>query len=349
MKHKEYGSEFYFPIAPQWCLANEKDSSFLTAEISLFFSGRAALHHLLSHGIEHSGWKDVYLPSYYCHEVSRFLIPLPIQLHYYSFNPLHDTTIAIEKVPDRHDCVLVKVSFFGMELADTTRFSSTVLVEDITHNLQAMDTSNAHYCFGSLRKELPMPVGGFCYSPKGHTIPPGVQNHEAEIVTEQKISAMRHKYDYLMGKREEKDTYRTLFAASEEQFESAFTQAALPKNARAILLQLDSNAMLQQKRKNLEQALSELQGVKGLRLLGDRQNRTTFGLLLYSDTPQQRDSLKNHLIGNRIYPAVLWPDQFEDRDIMLENRLLFVHIDFRYEAEDISVITQTIKSHYKHA
>lgn len=348
MKHREFGSDFYFPIAPKWCLDDTEDSYFLTTDMCLFFSGRAALHHLLSHGIAVLGWKEVYLPSYYCHEVYRFLTQLPIELHYYSFNPLFDTTIDPKNVPDRPDCILVNVSFFGMKLADTTAFGSTVLVEDLTHNLQALDTSNAHYCFGSLRKELPMPVGGFCYSPKGFTIPPGVQNQEAEIITEQKLSAMRHKYDYLMGKREDKNTYRTLFAASEEQFEASFTQAALPKNARDILLQLDTDAILQQKRNNLTQALSELMGVLGLRLLGDHQNRTTFGLLLYSDTQQQRDSLRNHLINNHIYPAILWPDQIEARDRLLENRLLFIHIDFRYQAEDISVITQTIKSFYEH-
>ena len=348
MNHKEYGSEFYFPIAPQWCLDNAKDSSFLSQVIPLFFSGRAALHHLLVHGIKTRGWEDVYLPSYYCHEVYRFLIHLPIRVHYYPFNPLYDTKIASDDAPDSSNCVLVNVSFFGMDLADTTHFTETVVIEDISHNLQAIKTSGAQYCFGSLRKELPMPVGGFCFSPLGYSIPKGIQNHESEIVTEQKINAMQHKYNYLKGIHEDKNIYRTLFAGAEAQFEASFTQAALPKKAMDILQLLDMDAILLQKRKNLEQAIAELEGIPGLQLLGGKDNSPSFGLVLHCDTPQDRNLLKTHLVRNHIFPAVLWPDQTKKRDKILEDGLLFIHTDFRYNAKDISVITQAIKTHYKH-
>lgn len=346
MKHKEYGSDFFYPIASRWYLNDSADSFFSSPAVSLFFSGRSALYHLLAHGIATQGWKDIHLPSYYCHEVYRFLEDLDINLHYYIFNPFRDSEIDKESISDRPDCVLVNVSFFGMEPADTSQFDKTIIIDDISHNLIAHKSSQAHYCFGSLRKELPLPVGGFCYSPKGHPLPKGAQNSEAEKIAEQKLEAMRLKCNYLNGKLEDKSGYRNLFTIAEEKFEEAFTQAAMPETAVNKLLQLDVEAILLQKQKNLNQALKALKDVKALTLFGNSIDTTSFGLVLHCETNEKRDALKAHLVQRNIFPAILWPDQKTERDKILQDTLLFIHTDFRYNGEDIKVITHTIKTFF---
>jgi len=346
MKHKEYGSDFNYPIDSRWYLNDSADTFFSSTEVSLFFSGRSALYHLLSHGIASFNWKEVYLPSYYCHEVYRFLEHLDIGVHYYNFNPLYDNIIDNDDIPDRPDCVLVNVSFFGMEPADTRDFDRSVIIDDISHNLVAYTMSNAHYCFASLRKELPVPVGGFCYSPKGHSLPKGKQNRKASILAERKMEAMGLKYQYLQSAHEDKSGYRNIFANAEVKFEETYTQAVMPETAVKILLKLDIEALLLQKQKNLNQALNILKDVKALTLLGNPNNPPTFGLVLNCITHEKRDALKKHLVHNNIFPAILWPDQKTEQDKILEDTLLFIHMDFRYNEEDIKVITSAIKTFF---
>lgn len=349
MRHKEYGSDFYFPIDSQWLLNQPTDSFFLSPEVSLFFSGRTALHSLLFHGITTLNWKEVYLPSYYCHEVYRYVKDLPIKFHYYPFNPSLDAVIDVTHIPNRVDCVLVIVSYFGMLPADTSQLDKCVIIEDTSHNLQLCKTSEAQYCFGSLRKELPVPVGGFCYSPKGLTIPNAIQKITTEKIAKLRTTAMQLKFDYIQGNSENKSTYRKLFNSTENHFKDSITHATMAQIAMDILAKLDIVSLLQQKEKNLQRALIELVDCNKITLLGSDNNRPSFGLVLQCETQEEQASLAQYLIKHSIFPTVLWPEQSLDQDKTLENTLLFLHVDFRYNTEDIAVITQTIKSFFAHA
>jgi len=349
MRNKEYGSDFYYPVAPQWSLDSSNDSFFASSEIALFFSGRSALYHLLVQGIAKQMWKHLYLPSYYCHEVYRFVKELPIEIHYFHFNPASDAQLDRNSIPDRTDTVLVNTSFFGMKTADASFFENTIVVEDLTHKIKACGSSNAHYCFGSLRKELPVGVGGFCYSPQALEIPMGVANSEAHKLAELKIEAMRQKQAYLNGSSEDKTTYLEQFAKGESQFEAIYTQATMPEIAKRQLFSLDIDKLLVQKEKNLLQAMDELVHLDRIIVFGSVNNLPTLGLVLQCESTDVRNALRTHLIQNNIYPAILWPDQTEEQDRLLEHTLLFIHTDFRYDAKDISEITKTIISYFANA
>jgi len=349
MRNKEYGSDFYYPVAPQWSFDSHNDSYFASSNMALFFSGRSALYHLLVQGIAELGWKEVYLPSYYCHEVYRFVKALAIEVHYYQYNPAFDTTLNESSIPDRANCVLVNTSFFGMKTADASHLKHAIIIEDLTHNLVACETSEAHYCFGSLRKELPIGVGGFCYSPRGLTLPEGISNAEADATADIKVGAMRQKEAYLNGSNLDKAAYLNEFAKGESQFEADFTQAAMPDIAMHQLFSLDINAILEQKRKNLQQAMKALAHLDEITFLGSDNNRPTFGLVFQCKSPDVRNALRTDLIQNNLFPAILWPDQTEERDRLLAETLLFIHTDFRYDAKEISEITKMIISYFANA
>lgn len=349
MKHKEYGSEFYQPIGTRWCTDTRIDSIFTSTACSLFFSGRAALYQLLNFGITNHGWQDVYLPSYYCHEVYRFIKPLPIEVHYYPFNPESDPEIKIGMIPDRSECVMINVSFFGMPCPKVQSLKETIVIEDLTHRLASVEYSMADYCFGSLRKELPLPVGGFVVAPGGNPLPTGVPSKVAERISEEKLKAMRLKFDYLKGLQPEKDTYRELFKTTELEFESELTRAAMPRNTATLLTQLNVNKILNQKQINLKHAIDQLSKNPDVTLFESPAGRPSFGLLLRLASKELRDALAHYLIDQSIYPAVLWPDQIREPDKDLEDRLLFVHTDFRYDIADITVITKTLQTFFEHA
>ena len=349
MKHKEFGSDFYYPVDTEWTLADGEPSNFSTVAYELYFSGRSALYHLLKQGIATQAWKEVYLPSYYCHEVYRFIKTLPIVVQYYSYNPILPNTINWSEIPDRSDTVFVNTSFFGMKTLDVSSLQEAMVIEDLTHNLALIEFSVAPYCFGSLRKELPVGVGGFCFSPKGFELPKAELNIKADAVAAMKIDAMRKKLAYLKGEDADKDSYRALFSEAEHQFEQSVTQAGMPALAKQQLFTLDVKAILARKADNLAHAMEVVKEVDEIKLFEFDGTAPSFGLVFQCESGAVRDALRGYLIQNQVFPAVLWPDQNVALDRHLEDTLLFIHVDFRYTPEDISEITTMITRYFAHA
>lgn len=340
MRTKEYGSDFDSEISEAFLLDDPSTSYFNSARFALFFSGRVALYQLLDQGIKKHGWTEVYLPSFYCHEVYDYLKPLPITISLYDFNPFLDSTDAKVSILDEVTSVVVNVSFFGVVKLPLDYVKKASIIDDFTHNLAAISTSTASYCFGSLRKELPVQVGGFCYSPQGHSLPTGSTSDFSDAVAFVKMTAMYIKGEYLKGITTiKKEDYRKLFAMSESQFEQTTTNSVITPLAKELLFSLDIAKIHLQKKKNLQVALELLKSLPQVfcpDVLG-------FGLVLYCDDAQQKTDLKSFLIQNSIYPATLWPNQKKVRDSASENRMLFVPLDFRYDEDDARHVASLIK------
>ena len=75
---------------------------------------------------------------------------------------------------------------------------------------------------------------------------------------------------------------------------------------------------------------------------------SAFGLLIVCNDKGIRNNLNKYLINNNIYPAILWPDQQTSRDKEISDKILLVHLDFRYNASDVEFITQTINKFFKY-
>src|SRR5690606_33107717 len=155
--NKEYGSDFHYVNDRRFRIDAEEDNIFST--LPLYYSGRSALYAIVENGINQFGWQKIYVPTYYCHEVYDFIRPLKIVIEYYEHNPFASRT----EFPfqDEPDHVVLVVNYFGVSMLDVTKYRSLVVIADLTHDLSAIEASQADYIFGSLRKVLPMPVGGF--------------------------------------------------------------------------------------------------------------------------------------------------------------------------------------------
>jgi hypothetical protein len=347
MLNKEYGSDFHYCTEKQWGLENQSNTLFYENAISLFFSGRSALFSILEHGIKNNGWGKVFFPSYYCHEVIHFIKKLPIQIEYYDFNPFLDSESKKINLEDVESNVIVNVDFFGLKKLDASFFENIKIIDDLTHHILDLKKSTADYCFGSLRKELPIPMGGFCYSPKGHALPNAKYNSECEALAVQKLSAMFLKKKYLEGALVTKDLFRTLFVEVEKDFEANYTNAKMPNIAQSILFQLDIGKILEAKRNNLKFALESLSDCKELIVNLDLK-KEALGLILECNSGVERNELRLFLIQKNIFPAILWPDQIKLRDREIENKILFLHIDYRYSTKDIKIITNSVKDFFYH-
>ena len=343
MKKKEFGSDFELYLNKN--LQVKKKKFFDIKKSSFFLSGRSALFAIIKHGVKNHQWKTVYLPTFYCQEVNRYIKKLPIKISFYDYNPFLESKTKDFNLKDDKSNVVVNVNFFGFDKLDLSVYTKLFVIEDLTHNLLSISSSIAHYTFGSLRKELPVPVGGFLNS-KNLPIPKGLVCAEANNIAIQKLTAMYLKSQYLKGKLEDKSLFRKLFLKSEHDLELNLKNAKMPEIARTIFLQLDILKILKQKIYNLKIAYDNLKIPKSI-IVNQGFKKNSFGLMLILQLKEQRDRLSNHLINNNIYPTILWPNQKTELNKKIEQQILFIHIDFRYSEEDIIYITNKINSYFQ--
>jgi hypothetical protein len=344
MINKEYGSDFHLSLYGDFF--ESENNKFLNKEnYSLYFSGRSALVALLKYGIKSFGWHRVYFPNYYCHEVVHFVRSfLPIEIAYYNFNPFIDSTFDRFPIYDDAKNVIINVCFFGLKKLDLLDYSRAAVIEDLTHDILSIPTSN--FSFGSLRKQLPLPCGGFIYSRKKERFSNISSNLQSENLSLQKLTGMFLKNEYLYNRLENKSIFRKLLTEAEEKFDQDFTNSLMPGVARVILSKLDINKILLAKNKNLKLALNLLKKNAEIIINFHSNSSNAFGLILEMKSLEIRDKLKSFLISRSIFPAILWPNQIESKAIETQQRILFVHVDYRYKDEDIQYIAATINDFF---
>ena len=340
----EFGSDFHYYSSG----IGQEDFFWQSSKFTLFFSGRVALYNLLKFGISKYGWKKVGFPSYYCHEVVRFCETLPIEVTYYTYNPFLNSR-KVEWSDEEGD-VFVNVDFFGFRKIDTKFFKNSIIIDDLTHNLLSIKESEADYCFGSLRKQLPIATGGFCMSRRNDfTIDIPESTLACELAMD-KLTAMWLKRKYLNGILEDKNLYREIAMNAEEQFGAHQTNSCLPNIIKEQLKRLATESIIAKTHSNVAKAMSGFDNMlnRGLHLLGE-QDATGMGLVFIADNPECRNSFRSYLIEKNVYPAILWPNQHSDVDTALEDRILFVHVDFRYTENDLDFIIGSINKFIKNA
>src|SRR5690554_6593069 len=260
MKISEFGSDYNFS------LSSRSENVFLGRDdVKLFFSGRAALYGLVEWGILNDGWQRIFFPTYYCHEVVEFLRPLPIDIVYYNYNPFINSPIDYELFEDNVvKSVFVNVDYFGFSRISSHLPTSVVIIDDLTHNIGDAFSSTADYCFGSLRKVLPIPCGGFLYSSYNKKLPTAPPNEFAEGISMMRLTAMYLKTHYLNGDAVDKNLFRRFFLESEARFSDSRTFAEIPASSLAILPFIDVESILKAKRRNLRFILEALDVVEGV-------------------------------------------------------------------------------------
>lgn len=341
MTNKEFGSDFH------WLPSGEFrdlsfDNDFSNQVDQLYFSGRVALFDILQNGIKMHQWKVLYVPTYYCLEVYDFLNSLPIEIKYYEYNPINQQTSS--DIPDELENVVLVVNYFGIVTPDFLDWKQTMVIEDLTHDLSKINSSKADFVFGSLRKILPLPVGGFAKSKSKLT---SIQKSDfADFVCMQKFSAMFLKYEFLQGNFQDKDAFRKLYIEAEEAFEDLKTVSKLPLQILEYLKTIKIKEIVQRKKENLSLLKSNLKASNLYKLFTHELN-SDLACVLHFQSNETRNQFRTHLIEHKIYPMVLWPSQIQDKDKNVEDHLLFVHIDFRYSSEDIQYIATIINEFTK--
>lgn len=341
MSNWEHGSNFCLPA-----LAQTLQPFGLSSDSVFFGSGRVALYELLEFGFHKRGWRRIWVPSYYCEDVVNSLGVSRLEISRYPCGPLGEAGLPTAEDGD----VLLRCDFFGWGLMPVSGQWEGEIIEDRTHDPFSKADTGAEFVMASLRKTLPLPDGGICWSPRGHALPqaPGPAfEHEAAVLG--RLSAMALKRSYLLGSGVQKETYRELEMAAEEVF---LQGVAAP-------MSVISQVMLQ------HLPLAEARAVRGvnfaafreamaddpvLTVLGPARQEAPAMAIVRVNEADIRDQLRGRLAEEGIYTAVLWPvpetgaTWHTEEDADFSASTLAVHVDARYGPSDLQRVAERMRS-----
>ena len=128
-------------------------------DYELYLSGRYALLDLVLYKKAYEGLTEIYVPSYYCHDVTR-LIESQIEVKLYECSPI--SVVDLSLFP--RGVTVILVEYMGNKVR-TIGDNSLKVIIDKTHNPLSRFSYSfmPEFQFGSLRKIFPTGEGGFLF------------------------------------------------------------------------------------------------------------------------------------------------------------------------------------------
>jgi hypothetical protein len=307
--------------------------------------GRDALR-LVGNLARHRRW---WIPSYVCQQVVHAIRDTGIELLVYPDSPLSprlDLSIVQEQPGD---AVLV-INYFGLRTAADVSVPegfSAELIEDHTHAPTSSwaRTSNADFCFASLRKLYPLADGGAVWSPRGHRSPDAPRVTSAlELGAFEKLSGMLLKRLYLEGHSVTKQEFRPTLESGEDRLLESEISSITPLS-RAALSTFPLTHWESIQLRNFQTLLRQVPGSRAFRILEPSSNESVpFSAFCVFEEAEECDRVRAALIANRIYPSRLWPldhpllDGVPEEHSQLAHRSFSIPIDMRYRTTDMDKV-----------
>ncbi len=337
----EHGSEFHWPglDAPEPDPARD---ALVGRDLHRFATGRAAM----AAAIRGSGAPRLWIPSYFCPEVSEALEAI-VPLEVYADGPdAQAAPVCTQAQPG--DAVLVVNTFAIRPRPRVSLPAGVITIEDHTHDPLSSWAlgSTADYCVASLRKTMPVPDGGIAWSPTGATLPPALALDEA--ADGRRLASMMLKRMYLAGHPVSKQHFRTLAIEAEAALVGA---TAMSRVSAELWPRLPLSRWRSVRGSNAAAFREALGEVPGVRMLGEPASaQPPLSAMLAFDDPAHRTLVRAAMIERCIYPAILWDLDHTPvrRGIRAEDRqrsrtLLSVHCDARYGAADMARVAACVR------
>ena len=315
-------------------------------DYELFYTGRQAFKYILDSISETRVIEKIWMPAYYCQHVTRWVKKVYPNLFFYDINPFKfDKPFNIYDFASENDVVLIN-NYWG--LSDSLKKTSAfpIIIEDHSHGWLSKNCmySQADYCFASLRKSLPIPLGGISWKPEA----PIEQDNNRYISDEafykayDKLhAAMKLKTQFKKGNLEiEKTEYLKVIDETEDFLDRNHDIVALRPQDHDLLHKYLNINFLSYKQTNLNSIYRVLKAVDFMKVV-KRHDHTTFGLILLFKDHTLWTSLRSFLIHNEIYPSFLWPDNTLSE---AWQHVLNIHVDFRYNEQDMAYITDILNT-----
>ena len=325
-----------------------------SSEDSCFaFSGRNAIDIALRDILKNQTVDRVLAPSYSCVSMLQSFIDRDMKVEFYKVG-YHDGKFSYELPSvDKHTVVLI-MSYFGLETSlcheEIKRLHDrgAVVIEDITHSLlnNAPVSDNCDYAVASLRKWFAIPAGGWIGKKNGKLAEkPSMESNHA---VEEKITAMKEKYDYLTGKIDSKENFLLAQSKFDNDLIHVDRMLKIDDVSLSIVEATDIEAVAQRRKKNAAVLLDGLQDLDGKAM-------TLPDVNLMTDTPlflpifmktEDRDELRKYLISLGIYCPIHWPEVMGAEVGVRANELSLI-CDQRYSEGDMQAIVDAIHVWYQ--
>jgi hypothetical protein len=341
---KEYGSDFHI------CDMDYRISSNLfnnIENIRFYACGRHAIDAI----ILQEGWKRIWVPAYFCYEVISHIKQFGIEIILYDDNPLReDDDILVGNLPYKEGDVLLRMNYFGLRNRRSNKCISVPVVEDHSHDLFSSWSlnSDADWCIASIRKSLPVAAGGILWSPQRKRLPSQIESTGlCEQMASVRYDAMCLKSDYLK-KNGDKDVFREKYMRSERML-AQLPLSGIDKESYTILFTIDLKRWTLQRFENWNTAIDALNRKFTILKSFDIKYRRPFSLVFLCESFEERVLLRQYLIKNCIYPAILWeiPDNSDFINALdFSKRMLSIPCDARYNQEQIKRMCSIINSFY---
>lgn len=336
----EFGSDFHRCDSP---FHGETTLDTLLPSRQLYASGRMALLAVA----RQQGWKRLWVPAYFCHEIIDAW-KKEIEVRLYDDYPLEmEDDAIVRSLPYETGDALLRMNYFGLRGCRSNRSIAVPVVEDHSHALNSEWAlrSDADWCVASLRKSLPLAFGGVLWSPKGLQLPKEPDSEATcNRLAAERYEAMALKAQYLHDGGD-KETFRRKFIATEEGLDGINRIAAIDDESRRILQNLDVAKWNEQKQKNWQVTCRLLER---LEVVGRNEASAPFSIIIRMPDKQARDRFRRYLIETLIYPATLWniPEDVPfARCKDFGERMLSIHCDARYSEQDIQQMCEEINNY----
>jgi len=338
----EIGSYFHWVDEKEYAkLANNHPAEF-DEKYNLFYSGRHAVKYLLNLIDDKKPINKIWMPEYYCQHVANWMKKNYSNLSFYQTHPFKfDSEFTLPNGLQENDVIIIN-NYWGLtttEVKDRKGFEGTI-IEDHSHAWLSSQsiTSNADYCFVSLRKSLPIPLGGICWKPGGEL--PKVDsptNKQLYQTWDLMVKAMRTKSEYFNNPNTiDKSIYLKQISDVEDGLDVSLDIVKLRKKDIELIQNFIILDILKIKKKNLVYLHKRIQENDSYNVI-KRNGYTAFGLMLLFNNDDQYSSFRSFLIQHGIFASNLWPNNKKWK------HFLNIHVDFRYNKTDMDYILEVIQ------
>jgi hypothetical protein len=351
MSHgSEIGSEFH------WMTWPESGSMTWPEPKALYSLGRDAVHGAWEILRASRDIQRLFVPDYFCHEVSRAWTARGIPVQSYFDNP----SLSQPRWDDLGDAgpedLVLAVNYFGVRSQEPwidwrATHPEPLLLEDHSHDPGSCWAlgSQADFAFASVRKVLPLPEGAVLWSPRGHELPTPteMQLHAGSAL---KLAAMMLKGSYLDGSpdpAETKERFRGLQAEGERQLTSQRLARPAPWT-RDLLARGYPSQWRRQRELNVRRLLELVDDQTPAEALFRTwpDGHCPLAAVFLFPSLEMRQLARNRLIESDVFPTVLWTmDQpVQPESDALADRLLCLPADQRYGPSEMERIRDVVTS-----
>lgn len=296
----------------------------------------------------------LFVPDYFCPEVSKFWEDNGIKIKRYEDDPRWPYPDWATLTPDKGDFVLA-VNYFGAKSGIAwkkwhKKNSQVVLIEDHSHDPFSVwaKTSKADYCFASIRKIFPAPDGAILWSPQYQPLPsePKNQNWSASAL---KLAGMIWKKEYCDNKKKDtliKDSFRK-FQIEGEKLLSSSRDLCISPWSRNLLLNGFPRSWRIRREENVRFILKLLNKPVNFKPLFSTwpAGNCPLNAILEFKTNKMRETFRSRIISKGIFTPVHWglgPGSSK-HSLDLSRRILTIPADHRYSVTHMRFIVDAIK------